>query len=112
MTRERVRLSLLHSVSDECPTCKGLGWVPSKDAMITKIDSWLQNFRTVHKDRRLIISVVPDLAEYLQETKASVVTSFMWQHWVWLEIKPDESLKPDEFRVYSKRRKSDVTNVV
>lgn len=112
MTRERVRLSLLHSVSDECPTCKGLGWVPSKDAMITKIDSWLQNFRTVHKDRRLIISVVPDLAEYLQETKASVVTSFMWQHWVWLEIKADESLKPDEFRVYSKRRKSDVTNVV
>lgn len=112
MTRERVRLSLLHSVSEECPTCKGLGWVPSKDAMITKIDSWLVRFRIVHKDRRLIISVVPDLAEYLTEVKSKVVTNFMWQHWVWLEIKADDGLNPDEFRVYSKRRKSDVTDVV
>ncbi|MCH8328636.1 MAG: Rne/Rng family ribonuclease [Candidatus Marinimicrobia bacterium] len=112
MTRERVRLTLLHAVSDECPTCKGLGWVPSKDAMITRIDSWLQRFRTVHKDRRLIISVLPDLAEYLQETKSKVVTNFMWQHWVWLEIEADDSLKADEFRVYSKRRKSYVTDVV
>ncbi|GAG35867.1 unnamed protein product, partial [marine sediment metagenome] len=50
MTRERVRLSLLHSVSEECPTCQGLGRIPSKDAMITAIDSWLRRFRTHHKD--------------------------------------------------------------
>ncbi|UCD38190.1 MAG: Rne/Rng family ribonuclease [Fidelibacterota bacterium] len=112
MTRERVRLSLLHSVSDECPTCKGLGRVPSKDAMITTIDSWLRRFRTNHKDRRLIITVHYSLAEYLRETKSQVVKNFMWQHWVWLEIKADDSLRPDDFRVYSKRRKADVTDQV
>lgn len=112
MTRERVRLSLLHSVSEECPTCKGLGRVPSKDAMITKIDSWLRRFRTKHKDRRLVIMVHPSLAEYIQTTKSNVVKNFMWQHWVWLEINDDERLSPDEFRVYSKRRKTDVTDSV
>ena len=36
----------------------------------------------------------------------------MWQHWVWLEIKDDKTLLPEEFRVYSKRRKADVTDEV
>jgi ribonuclease G len=112
MTRERVRLSLLHSVSEECPTCKGLGRIPSKDAMITTIDSWLRRFRTNHKDRRLIITVHPSLADYLLETKTQVVKNFMWQHWVWLEIKSNDTLRPDAFRVYSKRRKTDVTDEV
>lgn len=112
MTRERVRLSLLHSVSEECPTCNGLGRIPSKDTMITKIDSWLRRFRTSHKDRRLVITVHPSLADYLIETKSNVVKGFMWQHWVWLEIVPDEVLSPDDFRVFSKRRKSDVTDIV
>jgi len=112
MTRERVRLSLLHSVSEECPTCQGLGRIPSKDAMITAIDSWLRRFRTHHKDRRLTITVHPSLAEHLHETKSKVVKNFVWQHWVWLEIKADDTLSPDSFRVYSKRRKTDVTDEV
>ena len=112
MTRERVRLSLLHSVSEVCPTCKGLGRIPSKDSMITKIDSWLRRFRTAHRDRRLVITVHPDLAEYILETKTKVVKGFMWKHWVWLEVIADEQLNPDEFRVYSKRRKAFVTDSV
>lgn len=112
MTRERVRLSLLHSVSEECPTCKGLGRVLSKDAMITAIDSWLRRFRSHHKDRHLIITVYPSLAEHLRETKSKVVKNFMWQHWVWLEIKADDTLSPEDFRVYSKRRRADVTDEV
>ena len=112
MTRERVRLSLLHSVSEVCPTCKGLGRIPSKDTMITKIDSWLRRFRTAHRDRRLVITVHPDLAIHITQTRSKVVKNFMWQHWVWLELTADEQLKPDEFRVYSKRRKADVTDSV
>ncbi|MFC1535694.1 ribonuclease E/G [Candidatus Neomarinimicrobiota bacterium] len=112
MTRERVRLSLLHAVSEECPTCKGLGRIPSKDSMITSIDSWLRRFRSNHKDRRLVITVHPALAGYLKQTKSQVVKNFIWQHWVWLEIKADETLRPDDFHVYSKRRKADVTDEV
>ncbi|MCH7521812.1 MAG: Rne/Rng family ribonuclease [Candidatus Marinimicrobia bacterium] len=112
MTRERIRLSLLHSVSEECPTCNGLGRIPSKDSMLTKIDSWLRRFRTAHKDRRLIITVHPTLAAYIQENKSKEVKGFMWQHWVWLEITADDQLSPDDFRVYSKRRKADVTDIV
>jgi len=112
MTRERVRLSLFHTMSEECPTCQGLGRVPSKDAMVTSIDSWLRRFRTHHKDRRLIITVHPSLAEYLSDTKTKVVKNLMWQHWVFLEIKTDETISLDRFRVYSKRRKTDVTDEV
>ena len=111
MTRERVRLSLLHSMSEECPTCKGLGRISSKQSMITSIDSWLRRFHTKHKDRRLVISVHPSLATYLHETKSKVVRGFMWQHWVKLEIKPEELLAPNDFRIYSKRRKADVTDL-
>ena len=80
--------------------------------MNTKIDSWLRRFRTAHRDRRLVITVHPDLATHITQTRSKVVKNFMWQHWVWLEFTADEQLKPDEFRVYSKRRKADVTDSV
>ncbi len=110
MTRERIRLSLLHSMSEECPTCKGLGRISSKQTMITSIDSWLRRFRSNHKDRRLIITVHPTLADHLLDTQSKVLKGLMWQHWVKLEIKPDGVLAPDNFRIYSKRRKADVTD--
>ena len=42
MTRQRVRLDLLHTLYEDCPTCKGLGLIPSKDTMLTSIEVGLK----------------------------------------------------------------------
>lgn len=112
MTRERVRLSLLNTVNEECPTCNGLGMIASKETVLTRIENWLKRFRQKANDRRLVITVHADLAKYINETKSKVIKGFMWENWMLLEISADETLAPDEFKVYSKKRKSDVTSDV
>ncbi|NOZ07626.1 MAG: Rne/Rng family ribonuclease [FCB group bacterium] len=112
MTRERVRLSLLNTVNEECPTCNGLGMIASKETVLTRMENWLKRFRAKANDRRLIITVHSNLAKYINETKNKVIKGFMWENWMLLEIQEDDSLAPDEFRVYSKKRKMDITDEV
>ncbi len=112
MTRQRIRLSLLHTVSEECPTCNGLGRISSKDTIITKIENWLKRFRVKAKDRRLIIYMHQNMVDYINETKSKVISGFMWDNWMLIDIQADPQLSLDEFKVYSKKRKKDVTSEV
>ena len=41
MTRQRIRLSLIDSMSENCPTCYGSGRIISKETLITRIDHWI-----------------------------------------------------------------------
>lgn len=110
MTRQRIRLSLLDSLSEVCPTCQGSGRIGSKDSVISKIDHWLRGFRQKSRELRLKLKVHPSLAEYLQNSKKEVVRKFMWQNFVHIDIEEDESLTPDEFQFYSKKKGERITN--
>lgn len=112
MTRQRIRLNLLHTVSIDCPTCNGLGRIATPDTVLTRIENWLKRFRTKANDRRLIIYLHKELLDYINETKSKVVKGFMWDNWMLLDLQEDNTLSPAEFRVYSKKRKSDVTSEV
>ena len=112
MTRQRIRLSLLHSVSELCPICRGSGRIGSKDSVITKIDNWLRGFRQKSRELRLKLHIHPSLAEYLKKTKKDVMRKFMWQNFVQIDIVEDDSLTPDEFHFYSKKKGSEITKEV
>jgi len=110
MTRQRVRLSLLLSTSEECPVCKGTGRVPSKESMVTKIESWIKRFKSQCNERRLILRVHPTISGYLTEGTRSIIRRLMWQHIMKIDVQPDESINIDEFRFISKKRKEDITD--
>ena len=112
MTRQRIRLDLLHTLYEKCEMCKGLGLIPSKDTLFTEIESWLRQFRTKARDKRLIIYLHPDLCDFFKNTKSSEIRGFMWKNWMLLDFKPDEKLSKHTFRVFSKKRKKDVTDEV
>lgn len=112
MTRQRVRLSLLHTVNEECPTCSGLGWIASKDTVITRLENWLKRFRAKNNDRRLVVQMHPDLVEYIKETRSKLINGFMWENKMLIDIKDDHKVSPEEFKIYSKKRKADITTIV
>ena len=112
MTRQRIGLSLLHTVSVECPTCKGLGMIGSHETTLTRLENWLKRFRQKAKDRRLRITLNPEMVDYINETKSKVISGFMWDNWILIEVQKDSHLSPHEFKVYSKKRRQDVTDEV
>jgi len=112
MTRQRIRLSLLHTLSDECPTCHGIGRVASKDTVISRVDNWLRTYRKNNRDLRLKLIVHPTLEQYLKNSKKKVMRSFMWKNFVHIGIEADEGMGPDEFRFISKKSGDDVTDQV
>ncbi len=112
MTRQRIRLDILHTVSDNCPTCFGLGLIPSKDTLLTNIEVWLKSFRAKARDRRFAIYLNPKSYEYIKSTKHEELRGFMWRNWLLIELKIDEDLFPHQFKVFSKKRKKFVTEEV
>jgi len=46
ITRQRIRPSVVNSVSKVCPTCGGSGNVVTQNTIITDLDAWLSKFRT------------------------------------------------------------------
>ena len=112
MTRQRVGLSLLFTLTDECIECNGLGRVDSKDSTLTKIENWLKRFKTKHSDKRLIVYVNEKLNEYIKISKKKAINTLIFKNWIWIDLKVDSLLKNNEFTVFSRKRKKDVTNEV
>ena len=112
MTRQRIGLSLLHTVSTECSQCNCLCRIRSKETILTQLENWLKRFRATSKDRRLRIVLHPEMADYIYETKSKVISGFMWKNWILIEVKKNHQIQIDSFRVYSKKRRKDVTDEV
>ena len=50
--------------------------------------------------------------DYINKTKSKAVKGFMWDNWMLIDLQEDQTLSPAEFRIYSKKRKIDVTDEV
>ena len=52
------------------------------------------------------------MVDYIYQTKSKVISGFMWKNWMLLDFKADDKLSKHEFRVFSKKRKKEVTDEV
>ena len=76
------------------------------------IDNWLKNFRQNNRELRLKLELHPSMSEYLIEEKREVLRKFMWHNFIHIDVTPNVSLMPDEFRFISKKRGKEITNDV
>jgi len=112
MTRQRVGLSILHTLTNKCRACNGLGRISSPDNILTTIENWINRFRLKNKDRRLIIYVHKEIEEHVYNNKKSDLNKLMFKKLMWIEVKTDQTLNINEFKVFSKKRKKEVTDEV
>jgi ribonuclease G len=110
MTRQRIRVSLLDSMSEECPACHGSGRIISQETLITRIDHWLRRYKSKYRSLRLILQLHPENATYLGGEKKHVLRGLMWQNFVHLKIEESQELGQDEFRFIRTKDGADVTN--
>ena len=110
MTRQRIRVSLLDSMSEECPTCYGFGRIISRETLVTRIDHWLRRYKSKHRSLRLRLQLHPENAQYLGGEKKHILRGLMWQNFVHLKIEENVELAQDEFRFFRTKDNADVTN--
>ena len=110
MTRQRIRLSLLDSMSEECPTCHGSGRIISRETLVTRIDHWLRRYKSKHRSLRLRLQLHPENAQYLGGEKKHILRGLMWQNFVHLKIEENVELAQDDFRFFRTKDNTDVTN--
>ena len=101
LTRERVRLSLLYQYSEPCNRCGGLGRIPAKSSIVTKIERRIQQLKLTTGQRRFLLKVHPDMAAYLTEGVRSRIRRLMMKFFVTIKLVPDDSLKDEKFILVS-----------
>ena len=112
MTRQRIRLSLIDSMSDECPTCHGAGKIISIETLITRIDHWVRRYKSKFRNLRLRLDLHPENANFLITNKKKVLRGLMWKNFVHISIEANTSIKRDQYRFFNVKDGKDVTNKV
>jgi ribonuclease G len=97
LTRERIRPSILFSMSEPCPACGGTGRVGNRTTLPDRIDRWVRRFKRDHRFvSRLEFVVHPDVIEHVQPK----IRRMKWKYFVLGTVSGEEEMRLDEFRVF------------
>lgn len=112
ITRQRIRPSVVNSVSKVCPTCGGSGSVVTKNTIIADLDAWLSKFRTTTDYRAVDIYINPYLKAYLEKGLWSIRRKWMFRYWLKITLVADESISLNEYKATIAGSDIDITDVV
>lgn len=111
MTRQRVRPSLLQSMTEACPACSGTGRVFLPETVVRRLERSLKRAALADKDPRMTVRLHPEVALYLYEQEPNFLKNLAKQTGIDLEIRDDPMMKLDEFKLMSQPAGRDVTQV-
>jgi len=109
MTRQRVRPSLMQSMTEACPTCSGTGRVFLPETVVGRLERSLKRAAVQNRDPRMTVRLHPEVALYLMEEEPNFLKNLEKQTGIDLEVRDDPMLKLDEFKLMSQPAGRDVT---
>ena len=109
MTRQRVRPSLWHSMTTDCPTCAGTGRVFTPEVVARRLERSLKRAGHEHRERQLTVRLHPEVALYLLEEEPKLLQTLQKLTGLDLELRDDPMIRLDDFRLMSKPAGRDVT---
>jgi ribonuclease G len=111
MTRQRVRPSLWHSMTTDCPTCAGSGRVFTPEVVARRLERALKRAGHEHRERQLTVRLHPEVALYLLEEEPKLLQTLSKLTSLDLELRDDPMMRLDEFRLMSRPAGRDVTEL-
>lgn len=109
MTRERVRPSILFTLSESCPTCHGLGRILSKDTLAMKIERWFMRAKVARAGRKFQLSVHPEIAGFLRNEEEDRIREMERANRLKIQLEVDDELGLDEYRIINLEQEVDIT---
>ncbi len=111
MTRQRVRPSLWHSMTADCPTCAASGRVFTPEVVARRLERALKRAGHEHRERQLTVRLHPEVALYLLEEEPKLLQTLSKLTGLDLELRDDPMMRLDEFRLMSRPAGRDVTEL-
>ncbi|MDZ4864618.1 MAG: Rne/Rng family ribonuclease [Gemmatimonadota bacterium] len=111
MTRQRVRPSLWHSMTTECPACSGTARIFTPEVIARRLERSLKRAGRERRERQLAIRLHPEVALYLLEEEPRLITTLGKATGLELELRDDPMMRVDEFRLMSRPGGRDVTEM-
>jgi ribonuclease G len=111
MTRQRVRPSLWHSMTTDCPTCAGTGRVFTPEVVARRLERALKRAGHERRERQLTVRLHPEVALYLLEEEPRLLQTLTKLTGVDIELRDDPMMRLDEFRLMSRPAGRDVTEL-
>jgi len=111
MTRQRVRPSLWHSMTTDCPTCAATGRVFTPEVVARRLERALRRAGHEHRERQLTVRLHPEVALYLLEEEPKLLQTLSKLTALDLELRDDPMIRLDEFRLMSRPAGRDVTEL-
>ncbi|HEU4699932.1 MAG TPA: Rne/Rng family ribonuclease [Gemmatimonadales bacterium] len=111
MTRQRVRPSLWHSLTTDCPTCAGSGRVFTPEVVVRRLERSLKRAGHEHRERQLTVRLHPEVALYLLEEEPRLLQQLQKLTGLEIELRDDPMMRLDEFRLMSRPAGRDVTEL-
>ncbi|MFH1687408.1 MAG: Rne/Rng family ribonuclease [bacterium] len=109
MTRERIRPSHMHSLSEACPYCDGIGRIISRDNLATKIERWFMRAKADRKFANFHLVINPHLAEMMVDNGTNRVSCLMKAHRFKINVLRDTTVPLQEYRIYNADTNDDIT---
>ncbi len=110
LTRERIRPSQMHVLSEPCPYCAGLGRIISKDTMATKVERWFLRAKADRQFSRFHLIVSPLLAEKMADNGTSRIDRLMKVHSFKINLVRDTTMTMSEYKIYNAENNEEITD--
>ncbi len=110
MTRQRVRQSHFHAMTEACPVCNGTGRVFTAETIVRRMERAVRRLASEGRREAVIVKLYPETAIYLLEEEKDLIKRLEKQVGFGLEMRDDPLLKPDEFKLVVKGAGRDITS--
>ena len=105
MTRQRVRPEVILSMYEPCKKCEGTGLVPTISTTVSRVERWIQRYRSTKGDRRITLRVTPDIYDYLNKGPYNKRLRLMWKYWMKIDVVEDTKLEVGAFEIFDAKNK-------
>lgn len=112
ITRQRIRPSVVNSVSKVCPMCGGSGNVVTQNTIVTDIESWISKFKHNTNYRAIDLYVNPYLKSFLTKGLMSLRVKWMAKYHIKISVIGNDTTSLNEFHVTLAGSDIDITEAV
>ncbi len=98
ITRQRIRPSVVKSVSKVCPMCGGSGSIVSETTLLSDVEAWISKLRHNYSYRSVELYVNPFFHSVLCQGLISTRLKWMFKYMMRISIHQDDTISLNDFK--------------